>query len=164
MFQDAGHDQLLIFPRIIHNLPGTIQHPANDEALKILDFWFPDDLHQSMDLWFGKSPATDKDIDNKFGNLVEEATSGQLDWWQDNPLNCLALVILLDQFPRNIYRHTDRMYDQDDKAQGLAVKAIYHNYHQMLGPKYRVFLPCIVLTHAENTHLQVTHSSVNDLL
>ena len=55
-------------------------------------------------LWFGKSPALDEEIEAKFGHLVERAAKGDLDEWTSDPCECLALLILLDQFPRNIFR------------------------------------------------------------
>ena len=58
-----------------------------------------------MTLWFGKSPALDEQIRSKFGGLVELAAKGDLDSWTVDPHECLALVILLDQFPRNIFRY-----------------------------------------------------------
>ena len=78
---------------------------ANDKAKKILKFMFPNSMEESMNLWFGKSPATDDYIQKEFGKMVVEARDGQYDDWVSHPLECLALIILLDQFPRNIYRH-----------------------------------------------------------
>ena len=78
---------------------------ANDKAKKILKFMFPNSMEESMNLWFGKSPATDDYIEKEFGKMVVEARDGQYDDWVAHPLECLALIILLDQFPRNIYRH-----------------------------------------------------------
>ena len=78
---------------------------ANDKAKRILEFMFPNSIEESMNLWFGKSPATDDHIQKEFGKMVVEARDGQYDDWVAHPLECLALIILLDQFPRNIYRH-----------------------------------------------------------
>ena len=57
-----------------------------------------------MTLWFGKSPSLDEEIRDRFGELVSLAADGELDAWTADPFECLALVILLDQFPRNIFR------------------------------------------------------------
>ena len=78
---------------------------ANDKAKKILTFMFPNSIEESMNLWFGKSPETDDYIEQEFGKMVLEARDGLYDDWVAHPLECLALIILLDQFPRNIYRH-----------------------------------------------------------
>ena len=78
---------------------------ANANAKKILKFMFPNSMAESMNLWFGKSPQTDDYITLTFGKMVLEARDGKYDDWVAHPLECLALIILLDQFPRNIYRH-----------------------------------------------------------
>ena len=78
---------------------------ANANAKKILKFMFPNSMAESMNLWFGKSPQTDDYITKTFGKIVLEARDGKYDDWVAHPLECLALIILLDQFPRNIYRH-----------------------------------------------------------
>merc|ERR1712142_707588 len=62
--------------------------------------------------------------------------------------------ILLDQFPRNIYRHQRRMYDTDAKAQSICMKVLYHNYHRTITPLQAIFMPCLVLTHSEHFHHQ----------
>jgi len=132
----------------------TLKNYARPEALRVLHFWFPGTVQESMNLWFGKSPSLDQDIETKFGGLVRQAAAGDLDSWQCNPLDCLALIILLDQFPRNMYRHSPKMYDTDQKAQGIVAKAVYYNHHKYLTPLECIFMPCLVLTHAENIHLQ----------
>jgi len=124
------------------------------DAKAVLDFWFPESLTEAMMLWFGKSPALDDDIRNRFGGLVELAAKGDLDSWTSDPIECLALIILLDQFPRNIYRHQKRMYDTDAKAQSICMKVLYHNYHRTITPLQAIFMPCLVLTHSEHFHHQ----------
>jgi len=127
---------------------------ANDKAKRILEFMFPNSIEESMNLWFGKSPATDDYIQKEFGKMVVEARDGQYDDWVAHPLECLALIILLDQFPRNIYRHKPEMYASDYKAQGIVAQILYLGHHRYLSPLHAVFMPCLVLTHAENVHLQ----------
>jgi len=124
------------------------------DAKAVLDFWFPESLTEAMMLWFGKSPALDEDIRRRFGGLVELAAKGDLDSWTEDPIECLALIILLDQFPRNIYRHQRRMYDTDAKAQSICMKVLYHNYHRTITPLQAIFMPCLVLTHSEHFHHQ----------
>jgi len=124
------------------------------DAKAVLQFWFPASLTEAMMLWFGKSPALDEDIRRRFGGLVELAAKGDLDAWTSDPCECLALIILLDQFPRNIYRHKKRMYDMDAKAQSISMKVLYHNYHRTITPLQAIFMPCLVLTHSEHFHHQ----------
>ena len=78
---------------------------VNPKAKQILKFMFPHSMVESMNLWFGKSPKTDDYIRDTFGKDVCDALEGKYDHWIGNPVECLALIILLDQFPRNIYRH-----------------------------------------------------------
>jgi len=119
-------------------------------ARKVLEFWFPLSITHAMMLWFSKSPLfIDKEIRKFFGELVEQAANGELDSWTADPLECLALIILLDQFPRKIFRHQKRMYATDAKAQAICAKAMYHDYHRTLTPMQAIFMPCLVLTHSE---------------
>ena len=78
---------------------------TNPKAKEILLYMFPKTMVESMNLWFGKSPKTDDYIRKTFGKMVIEARDGKYDDWITNPIECLALIILLDQFPRNIFRH-----------------------------------------------------------
>jgi len=134
----------------IDHLTGSMK----PEAKSVLDYWFPASLTDAMMLWFGKSPALDTEIETKFGHLVEKAAKGDLDEWTSDPCECLALIILLDQFPRNIFRHKPKMYDTDAKAQSVCMKVLYHNYHRTISPLQAIFMPCLVLTHSEHFHHQ----------
>jgi len=122
----------------------------NKDAKKILDFWFPNNMEEAMTLWFGKSPQLDDHLRSEYGHLVQQAREGGLDSWTSDPIECLALIVLLDQFPRNIFRHKKEMYDSDGKAQAVCTKALYNNYHRYLTPLQTIFIPCLVLTHSEH--------------
>lgn len=124
------------------------------DAKAVLDFWFPASLTEAMMMWFGKSPSLDDTIRQRFGGLVDLAAKGELDAWTSDPIECLALVILLDQFPRNIYRHKKQMYATDAQAQSICMKVLYHNYHRSILPLQAIFMPCLVLTHSEHFHHQ----------
>ena len=82
-----------------------LESTANAKAKQILNFMFPHSMAESMNLWFGKSPQTDDYITKTFGKMVYEARDNKYDDWISNPIECLALIILLDQFPRNMFRH-----------------------------------------------------------
>lgn len=90
------------------------------EADRVLDFWFgPEDepgYGEWREAWFRKDEAFDDEVRERFGDLYEEAASGALDGWRDDARSCLALVILLDQFPRNMFRGDPRTHATDDKA------------------------------------------------
>src|ERR1700754_1520337 len=98
--------------------------PSDPEA--ILDFWFgdaardPAALAGREDLWFGGSEATDARIRERFGAEIEEAAAGARDAWLAEPRSSLALVVLLDQFPRNVWRASARVRLRREGARGGA--------------------------------------------
>ena len=113
---------------------------------EILDFWFAEcDPEQ----WFGKDPAFDNEIRTRFESAWHDAVSGHLDHWAQQPDSCLALVILLDQFPRNMYRGTVRMYESDAKALAFAKQTIASGQFTTLPADGRKFL-FLPLEHSEN--------------
>lgn len=77
------------------------------------------DVMRCLGLWFGKSNDTDIEIKKRFGSHVEGALRGDYDHWKKTPKGCLALMILVDQFPRNIYRHTIHSFDGDKVARTI---------------------------------------------
>src|SRR5580700_11219519 len=99
-----------------------------DEARQVRDFWFgklplsAQALNQRLALWFPGDESTDvvrerdEAIRVRFGDLAERAASGELASWADSPRRCLSLLLLLDQFPRNLYRGTARAFAGDERA------------------------------------------------
>src|SRR5690606_24279273 len=85
----------------------TAQLP--DEALAVTRFW----REAGPDSWFKKSDAFDREFRERFLSLHEAAARGDLDGWADSAEGALALLLLLDQFPRNVFRGTARMYETD---------------------------------------------------
>jgi len=125
---------------------------TNPRATKVLDFWFPDTMQAAMTLWVGRCPNNDAKIKEKFSQLTRDALDGSLDHWLCTPVDCLALVIVLTQFTRAIYRGTPEMFSGDDKAMGVTTMAIFRGYTRALPPLQSVFLPCIALSCQENLH------------
>lgn len=82
----------------------------------IVDFW----REAGPEKWFEKDEAFDETIRQRFGDLYERAALGDLDSWADEPNGALALILLLDQFPRNMFRGSPRMYATDAKAAEIA--------------------------------------------
>jgi len=121
----------------------------------ILTFWFgpPDSQEasyaQRRKLWFGKSSETDEYIRTAFYTLYVQAALGELDSWQNQADSCLALILLLDQFPRNMFRDDPRAYEADSKALAVARRAIAHGFDQSLSPLQRLFL-YLPLEHSED--------------
>jgi uncharacterized protein (DUF924 family) len=83
---------------------------------EIINFLFVRDANGNLNAreclqpWFGKSNDTNIEVRERFGCYVATALRGKLDHWRSTPQGCLALMILMDQFPRNIYRNTIRMF------------------------------------------------------
>ena len=119
----------------------------------ILAFWF--DPKQPPSRWFISDAKFDAEIASRFGNLVELArTSSELDPWAQSPQGCLALVLLLDQFPRNIYRNSAAAYASDGKALEIATTAIGKGLNAQLTIMQQAFL-YLPLEHSENLVAQI---------
>ncbi|HVK60091.1 MAG TPA: DUF924 family protein [Bdellovibrionales bacterium] len=125
---------------------------SHEKQKLILDFWFGDDVlkplsHQS--LWFSKRAGVDDLIRSNFSGMLDEAAAGGFDDWVKTPRGALALVILLDQFPRNIYRGTDQAFAYDDDARRIAEIAIANGFDKELLTIERCFL-YLPLEHSED--------------
>lgn len=120
------------------------------DAQDVLDFWF-DPSHEA--LWFERDDAFDAAIRARFGALHERASRGELDGWAERPESWLALLILLDQFSRNLHRGHRRAFEVDAHAQRLAQAGIDHGFDQKLPPSWRAFA-YLPLEHAEDAALQ----------
>lgn len=112
----------------------------------VLDFWF-DPANQPF--WFKKSAAFDKAVRERLGDAHAAAAAGQLDDWRASPEGALALVILLDQVPRNIHRNTARAFDTDGAALAAAVAAIDGGFDREFDHDQRLFL-YLPLEHSED--------------
>ena len=133
--------------------------PLTPSAQTIMDFWFADGLQtgwptQEMKaIWFGGGPALDARITATFGAQVLQAVEGGFAAWEDQPLSRLALILLLDQFTRNVFRGGPRAFGGDTRAQRLVMDALEKTWDQQLPLVCRVFL-YMPLMHAENLALQ----------
>ncbi len=133
----------------------------NERAEAILDYWFEgfedkDKADQSKNpfrKWFMGGEAVDREICDQFGDDLKKAIDGQYEDWTDDPESCLALIILLDQFTRNVFRNDPRAFDCDPKAQSIVLDAIDKGLDQRLSLVKRVFL-YMPLMHAEDIDIQ----------
>jgi uncharacterized protein (DUF924 family) len=136
-----------------------ITHPIPQEALNILDYWLGDALTlgwpstDRYEHWFRGDASVDADIQSRFGKLVQQALDGELGEWAQQPLGRLALVIMLDQFTRNIYRRRAKAFAGDARAQLLVRDALTTGEDVALPIAGRVFL-YMPLEHAEDAALQ----------
>jgi uncharacterized protein (DUF924 family) len=117
-------------------------HP---EADSLVAFW----QQAGPAKWFRKDEAFDAGFRQRFLGLHEQAAAGALDDWQDEPAGTLALLILLDQFPRNAFRGTARVYATDAQALGVALAAIARGDDQRVPEDLRGFM-LLPLMHSED--------------
>ena len=131
----------------------------NADIQRVLDFWFCDSelnspqLDSRMDRWFGAHDELDEQIRQDFGELVERATAGQLDDWKETPHGRLALIILLDQFRRNVYRGKADAFTHDKTALRIAIEGTMAGDHKQLDSVERMFF-FMPLQHAESLKIQ----------
>lgn len=116
----------------------------------VLDFWF---FELSPQDWFMGGESLDVDIRTRFSQLLKAAASGECDSWISEARGRLALIIVLDQFSRHIYRDTQAAYQTDLKAQNLTIEGIERGLDSQLSlsEKHFFYMP---LMHAENRELQ----------
>ena len=125
----------------------------------VLDWWFGTaDTAQEVaaargKLWFGKRDSQDLEARTRFGALVEQALAGELTEWAQCPEGWLALVLLLDQVPRMIFRENPKSYAGDARALALVAQGIAADFDRQLQPIQRVFI-YIVFEHCENLAAQ----------
>ena len=128
-------------------------------AKDVLEFWFrdatrsPEALERRGAVWFQADPAFDRECAARFAVLIESAVWGTLDGWAQTPHGRLALVILLDQMPRNIHRGSRAAFAHDEQAAAHCVAGIESGQDRSLHPVERVFL-YMPLQHAEDLDLQ----------
>jgi uncharacterized protein (DUF924 family) len=139
----------------------STQRHAHD----VLEFWFgsrpyaPDAVLRRMRLWFGDAaapelrPQADETMRQRFGALAAAAARGEFDSWESSPRRRLALILLLDQFPRHIHRGTPRAYEQDRRALALTVGGMQLGADAALDPVERIFF-YMPMAHAESRDLQ----------
>ena len=132
---------------------------TNPDIHRVLDFWFqPGTMDQPtidsrMDRWFTADAVTDAVLRNEFGPLVEQASKDQLDAWVATPEGRLALILMLDQFRRSIYRGTPKAFSRDPHALKLCVEGAMKGDYKTLNPFQQAFY-FMPLQHAESLKIQ----------
>lgn len=125
----------------------------------LLEWWFgkadtPDEVAADKGkLWFGKRDSQDLEARERFGDWVDQALAGGLTDWAQRPEGWLALVLLLDQLPRMIYRNTPQSFSGDLRAQALVAQGIAADFDRQLQPIQRTFI-YLVFEHCENLAVQ----------
>jgi uncharacterized protein (DUF924 family) len=114
-------------------------------AKRVVAFW----RDAGPSLWFTKDDAFDARFRELFIGVHEAAGRGELDAWQATPEGALALILLLDQFPRNAFRSTPRMYESDAKARRIAAAAIAAGHDSHVDTELRTFV-YLPFSHSES--------------
>ena len=125
----------------------------------VLSFWFMEEqlsapqIDKRMDVWFGEDEVFDLECKKEFTDDVAAASAGKLDHWAHRPTGRLALILLLDQFRRNIYRNTAGAFEKDNAALKLCVEGAMQKKDQGLTPIQKAFF-YMPLQHAESRKVQ----------
>jgi uncharacterized protein (DUF924 family) len=133
---------------------------GKSDIQRVLDFWFAGTgmdsprVDSRMDRWFGVDEDFDRQIREEFGDLVQQASANKLMDWADTPEGCLALIILLDQFRRNIYRGSAEAFTLDHVALKLCIDRTIAGDHKKLDAMQRLFF-FMPLQHAESVPVQI---------
>lgn len=125
----------------------------------ILSFWFKEQdlsapqIDHRMETWFGADSVFDLEIEKEFVDDVAAACDGKLDHWAAEPRGRLALILLIDQFRRNIYRNTAEAFSKDQLALKLCVEGAVQKKDKGLAPIEKVFF-YMPLQHTESRKVQ----------
>ena len=112
---------------------------------EVRDYWF----QRARKDWFEKNPAFDEEIRTRFLPLYERAAREELKSWRNTPSSCLALVILLDQFPRNMFRGSAKAFAVDPLARDAACVILENRWDKAMTPDERMFA-YLPLEHSES--------------
>jgi uncharacterized protein (DUF924 family) len=137
------HSQAVELSPSIHFVSGS--RPAPIEAQEVVKFW--EDAGPA--LWFAKDESFDRRFRERFLRLHEAAARGELEHWSHSAHGALALIILLDQFPRNAFRNTPRMYATDVVARAVADAAIKAGHDRVVPNVLQLFV-YLPFGHSEN--------------
>lgn len=111
---------------------------------EVLSFWFgregEEGYGEFREAWFLKDPEFDREVRDRFEDVYEEAVAGGLEGWKEEAGSCLALIIVLDQFPRNMFRGDQLMYAADGLALAAARYAVERAYDRELPAFQRGFV------------------------
>lgn len=116
----------------------------------ILRFWFED---IDTKRWFIQDDAFDAELGERFGHVLEAARNGELDHWAGAPESSLALILVLDQFSRNLYRDSAKAFESDARAVQLALDGIGRDFDKSLSLAQRSFY-YLPFRHAEDLAMQ----------
>ena len=132
----------------------------------VYDFWFGSPGSEShgkvRDFWFGGGPEIDTEITERFSGTYDVAISGRLEPWTAEPRGALSLIIVLDQFPRNMFRGNAKSFASDHLALSNAKKLLESPAHQGLTMVEKMFA-YLPFEHSENLEKLIKHIEFSDL-
>jgi uncharacterized protein (DUF924 family) len=121
---------------------------------RVLQFWFgiagTTSFGNTRSFWFHSTDITDAEITNAFINDYSSAARGELDYLVDSPEGCLALILLLDQMPRNMFRGMQKAFETDDKALAICKHALKKGFDAELPTPAHQFFMYLPLEHSED--------------
>ena len=103
----------------------------------LVDFWFSETASQ---YWFKSTEAFDQQLRDDYAELWQQAKDGELEGWKAQPMGCLALVILLDQLPLNMFRGTAKSFSTEAQSREIAALAIDQGFDVDMDSKHKGFL------------------------
>ena len=140
-------------------MDATITDQDQQRIDAIIAFWFKEhalsapQIDRRMDIWFGQDEVFDLECKKDFSDDVVRASAGELDHWAEQPHGRLALILLLDQFRRNIYRNTADAFALDAAALKLCVEGAMEKKDKGLTPIQQAFY-YMPLQHSESSKVQ----------
>ena len=141
------------------SMGATITDDDTRRIDEILSFWFKEQalsapqIDRRLDIWFGEDAVFDHECKKEFSDDVDRASEGKLNHWADEPNGRLALILLLDQFRRNIYRGTAEAFAMDKLALKLCVEGAMEKKDKGLTPIQQAFY-YMPLQHTESRKVQ----------
>jgi len=136
---------------------------------EVLEFWFADrdlsepTLDSRMTRWFGTDTDFDAELADRFGALTEQALAGELDHWSEHSLGRLALILLLEQFPRRLYKDTPKAFAGDRKAMQMCQQGVANDSYRKLNAIQQLFF-FMPLQRAESIKIQQTSVKIYNAL
>jgi len=124
--------------------------PKTAAAQDVLDFWFDESKPEQ---WYRKDPAFDETMRGRFEGTIATALSARLDSWADELYSCLALILVLDQFTRNVYRDTPKAFIGDEMALALSLRCVDRGFLCHENAAWRQFM-LMPMMHSEDLGIQ----------
>ena len=128
--------------------------PKKPSEKDVLAFWFTE---TPPEFWFKKDAEFDARVAGQFAETVKDALNGRCDHWANDSAGCMALILVLDQFTRNIFRGNAQAFSGDDIALALSLRCVERDYINHPDENWRRFM-LMPMMHSEDFDIQKRHS------